>query len=212
MNLVVIGEGGHSKVIRDILHSMKHCRIIAILDDKYDELILNNDVYMGPITSVQNLLDQMDDVKFIVAIGNNEIRKSIVSKLGITKESYITLKHETAIISPSATIGQGTVIMANTIINADAYVGNHAIINTGAIIEHDSKLGDFVHVAPKATLTGSVVVKEGAMIGAGATVIPGKNIDEWAIIGAGATVISDIPSNSTAVGTPARIITQRLFA
>lgn len=205
MELVIIGEGGHSKVIRDIIHAKRY-RLRAILDDKYDELLLNDDVYRGPISSALGLLNHIENLKFIVAIGNNQIRQSIVSRLGLNSDKYISLIHDTAVVSSSAYIGQGTVVMANTIINADAFVGHHTIINSGAIIEHDNNIGNYVHVAPKATLTGAVRVGEGAMIGAGANIIPGKHIGEWAIIGAGATVISDISPNSTAVGTPAKII------
>jgi acetyltransferase EpsM len=212
MDLVVIGEGGHSKVIRELIRSKSDYKIVAILDDKYDELTVINDIYIGPISSAHLLLNRMNHLKFVIAIGNNEVRKLIVSKLGLSKGNYISLIHDTAIISTSASIGDGTVIMAGTIVNADAVIGDHAIINSGAIVEHDNQLGDYVHVAPKAALTGSVIAEEGAMIGAGATVIPGKKIGEWAVIGAGATVISDIPSYSTAVGTPARLIARAMFA
>jgi acetyltransferase EpsM len=210
MELAVIGEGGHSKVIMELVRSKEIYEIKAILDDKYTELTLSNGIYRGPISAANQLLNQINSLKFIVAIGNNKVRKSIVVKLGLPIDNYITLIHETAVISPSASIGQGTVILAHTAINADAYVGNHIIINTGAIIEHDNRIEDYVHIAPRATLTGSVSVKEGTMIGAGATIIPGKSIGEWTIIGAGATVISDIPANSTAVGTSARITKQNI--
>jgi acetyltransferase EpsM len=210
MELAVIGEGGHSKVIMELIRSQEKYKIKAILDDKYTELTLSNGVYWGPISAAHRLLNQMNSLKFVVAIGNNKIRKSIVLKLGLPLDNFITLIHKTAVISSSASIGQGTVIMAHTTINADANVGNHTIINTGAIIEHDNSIGDYVHVAPKATLTGSISVKEGTMIGAGATIIPGIKIGEWTIIGAGATVISDIPANSTAVGTPAKITKHRI--
>ncbi|NOV00199.1 acetyltransferase [Paenibacillus planticolens] len=212
MDLVVIGEGGHSKVIRDLISSSSDYKIIAILDDKYEKLTLSNDIYLGPTSSAHLLLNQMNHLKFVIAIGDNMIRKAIVEKLGLSKETYISLIHGTAIISASASIGIGTVIMANTIVSADTVVGDYSIINSGAIVEHDNIIGNYVHIAPKATLTGSVIVKEGTMIGAGATVIPGKNIGEWVVIGAGATVISDIPPNSTAVGTPARILSSRKFA
>lgn len=199
-------------MIREFIHSKSDYRIIAILDDKYEELTVINDVYIGPITSANHLLNGMNHLKFIIAIGNNEIRKLIVSKLGLPKENYISIIHDTAIISKSASIGNGTVIMAGTIVNADVVIGDHAIINSGAIVEHDNQIGDYVHVAPRATLTGSVIAEEGSMIGAGATIIPGIKIGEWAVIGAGATVISDIPSNRTAVGTPAKIINKQMFA
>ncbi|MCY9664519.1 acetyltransferase [Paenibacillus alginolyticus] len=211
MGLVVIGEGGHSKVIREIIRSKSDYKIIAILDDKYDELTVINDIYIGPISSAHLLLNRMNHLKFVIAIGNNEVRKLIVAKLGLSKECYISLIHDTAVVSTSASIGDGTVIMAGTIVNADAVIGDHVIINSGAIVEHDSQLGDYVHIAPRATLTGSVIAEAGAMIGAGATIIPGIKVGEWAVIGAGATVISDIPSYSTAVGTPARLIARAMF-
>lgn len=205
MDLVVIGEGGHSKVIMELIRSSGNYKIKAILDDKYDELILIKGIHWGPISAAHILMEHLSSLKFVIAIGNNKVRKSIVVKLGLPMENYISLVHETAVISSSASIGQGTVIMAHTIINADTQVGNHVIVNTGAIVEHDNQLEDYVHVAPRATLTGSVNILEGAMIGAGATIIPGKTIGEWTIIGAGATVINDIPAHSTAVGTPAKL-------
>jgi acetyltransferase EpsM len=210
MELAVIGEGGHSKVIMELIRSKENYKIKAILDDKYTDLILSNGIYRGPISAAPKLLNHIFSLKFVVAIGNNKVRKSIVLKLGLPIHNYISLIHETAVISSSASIGHGTVILAHTTINADAYIGNHSIINTGAIIEHDNRIEDYVHVAPRATLTGSVSVKEGTMIGAGATIIPSINIGEWTIIGAGATVISDIPANSTAVGTPARVTKHRI--
>ncbi|MGO4271106.1 acetyltransferase [Paenibacillus sp. TAF58] len=211
MDLVVIGEGGHSKVIRELIRSKSDYKIIAILDDKYDQLTIINGIYIGPISSAHLLLNRMNHLKFVVAIGNNEVRKLIVSKLGLSKGNYISLIHDTAVISSSASIGEGSVIMAGTIVNADAVIGDHVIINSGAIVEHDNQIGDYVHVAPRATLTGSVIAETGAMIGAGTTIIPGKKVGEWAIIGAGATVISDIPSYRSAVGTPARLIAKAMF-
>jgi acetyltransferase EpsM len=206
MEIVLIGAGGHSKVIKDIIHARKGAKLLALLDDKYPELRLESGVYTGPISSAQTLLKEKHQLKFIVAIGDNEIRRSVVDRLSLADEHYVSLIHETAIISPSATIGRGTVVMAKAVVHAAAKVGHHAVVNTGAIIEHDAILGDYVHAAPNVTLTGAVQAAEGAMIGAAATVIPGKTIGKWAIIGAGATVISDIPADSTAVGTPARVI------
>jgi acetyltransferase EpsM len=213
MELAVIGEGGHSKVVSDLIRSRKDHVIKAILDDKYEELTLHHGVYKGPISSAHTLMVQMDQLRFVVAIGNNEVRKSIVSRLAMSPAQYApALIHETAVVSPSAFVGRGSVVMAHSTIHADSYVGNHAIINTGAIVEHDNRIGDYVHIAPRATLTGAVMVREGALIGAGATVIPSQSIGEWAIIGAGATVIRDIPSEQTAVGTPAKVITKRMLA
>lgn len=207
MDVAVIGAGGHSKVIQDMIHFVSNsCEVRAILDDKYDELSLVQGVYHGPIASANYLLSAIDGLKFVIAIGNNRIRKQMTEKLGLPDDSYVSLIHPAAVVSPGARVGGGSVVMPNAVINADTVIGRHAIINTGAIVEHDNAIGDYVHVAPHATLTGSVRAEEGCMIGAGATVIPGMAIGEWAIVGAGATVIRNVPPNSTAVGTPAIVI------
>jgi acetyltransferase EpsM len=205
MKIVVVGQGGHSKVIADLILSNQKYEIVGFLDDKYSELRLIEDKYYGPISSADKLLDQGHNVKFVIAIGDNKIRHSIVQKLGFSDDYYLTVIHKSAVLSPTAKIGYGTVIMPNSVINADSQIGHHSIINTGSVIEHDSIVGNFSHVCPSSTLTGTVHLGEGAYVGAGATIIPNIKVGEWAIIGAGATVITDIPSFATAVGIPAKI-------
>ncbi|ULL13912.1 acetyltransferase [Paenibacillus sp. H1-7] len=204
MQLVIIGEGGHSKVIKDLIRLDGNYTIAAILDDKYSELKEIEGIRYGPVSSAGEMVQCATDLKWIVAIGNNEVRKSIVDRLGLSSDSYISLIHPASVVSPSASIGRGTVVMANAVVQAEAAIGEHVIVNTGAIIEHDNCIDDYVHIAPRATLTGTVSIREGAMIGAGATVIPGKSIGEWAVVGAGSTVIRDIPAMCTAVGSPAK--------
>jgi acetyltransferase EpsM len=205
MKIAIIGQGGHCKVIEDIIRSNKHFEIIGYFDDKYEDFNNQNGLYFGPVSLARKLLQYVDDIRYIVAIGNNKIRKEIVEKVKISNEFYASLIHKTAIISPSVVIDHGSVVMANAVVNAGTYIGNHSIVNTCSVIEHDNSLGDFVHISPNATLTGSITVKEGVHIGAGAVIIPNLEIGEWSIIGAGATVIHNIPSRCTAVGVPAKI-------
>jgi acetyltransferase EpsM len=211
MKLAVVGTGGHSKVIQDLVRVNDNTQIIALLDDKYTSLTFENAIYMGPIDTAKQLIPIHPDLKFIIAIGTNGVRKEIVNRLLLSDECYATLIHPSAWISPSVRIGVGSVVMPHAVINADSYIGNHSIINTGAIIEHDNQISNFVHVSPKATLTGGVKVGEGVHIGAGASVIPNLEIGEWSIIGAGATVIKSIPPSSTAVGVPAKVIKLQLI-
>ncbi|MBS4205810.1 acetyltransferase [Lederbergia citrea] len=211
MKIAILGQGGHSKVIQDLISLNCNFQIIAYLDDKYKELSMKEDTFYGPISSVESLINIDKDVKFIIAIGNNKIRRLIANKVKLPNESYITLIHSTASVSPSAKIGYGSVIMAHTVINSDTQIGDHTIINTGSVIEHDNQLGSFVHISPNATLTGTVKIEDGVHVGAGATIIPSVTIGEWSVIGAGATVIDRIPSNSTAVGVPARVKNKQMI-
>jgi acetyltransferase EpsM len=205
MNIVIIGHGGHSKVISDLISLNDKYRLIGYLDDKYDELIIKESIYYGPVLSIQTLQKSYEALKCIIGIGNNHIRKTMVQKARLSNDDYATLIHPSAVVSASARIGAGTVIMAHSVINADTKIGAHTIINTGAIVEHDCQIGDFVHLSPSVTLTGSVEVNDGAHIGAAAAVIPQVKVGMWSTIGAGAAVINDLPAYTTAVGVPARI-------
>jgi acetyltransferase EpsM len=205
-SIVVIGEGGHSKVIQDIIFAMGCYQIIAILDDKFKEVHNRDGVLFGPISVVSSIIDRDRNTKLIIAIGNNHVRAEIVERIRVDNEKFATLIHPSAIISPSARIGEGTVIMPNCVVNANAEIGKHVIINTGAILEHDNRIGDYAHISPNATLTGNVKVGEGTHIGASATIIPGIKVGKWSVIGAGSTVIRDIPDFKKAVGCPTRLL------
>lgn len=210
MKIAIIGQGGHSKVVRDLIKAIGEAEIVGCLDDQYNDEFYHEQVFYGPVDAARTFTEDFPDVRFFVAVGNNRVRKQIVERLGIPDALYATLIHPTAHISSSTSIGPGSVVMPCAVINTDVQVGAHAIINTCAVVEHDSLVANYAHVSPNATLTGNVMVGEGAQIGASATVIPGKEIGKWAIVGAGATVIDDIPPYCTAVGVPAMVKTKEI--
>ncbi|MDX1699037.1 MAG: NeuD/PglB/VioB family sugar acetyltransferase [Melioribacteraceae bacterium] len=205
MKIVIIGDSGHAKVIADCVHSNSMDSVIAVLDDLYEEPFDENGIQKGPINMVYDLLKQKD-VRIIVAIGSNKIRKKIVEKLDLSNESYGIIVHESAIVSPSASIDVGTVVMPLVVINADATIGKHAILNSKSVVEHNCLVSDYTHISPGAVLTGGVKVGVGTQIGAGSSVIPLMEIGGWSLVGAGSVVISNLESNIIAVGVPAKII------
>lgn len=204
MNIIIIGNGGHSRVIQEIIALNSKNKIAAILDDSYENGFQIKGVIHAPVSFLPKLLKPQ--TKVVVAIGNNKTRKQITKNLKLLPQNCFTVIHPTAVVSRSAEIGCGSVIMAHAVINAEAKIGMHCIINTGSIIEHDSEIDGFVHVSPNATLTGNVTCGEGVHVGASATIIPGKHLGKWSVIGAGSTVIEHIPAFSKAVGSPTRII------
>lgn len=205
MKVGLIGQGGHSRVIKDIFLAAKGIEIIAYFDDRFEEEFIQSGVFYGPISAISSFVSTQQDMKFVIAIGNNHIRKKIAERLELSEERYAIAIHPSAIISNSAKVGFGTVVMPYAVINANTIIGNHSIINTGSVVEHDNKINAFSHISPNVTLTGGVEVEEGVHIGAGATVIPNKKIGGWTTVGAGATVIHDLPANCTAVGIPAKV-------
>lgn len=197
-SVYVFGAGGHGKVVLDVLLSENKYVVKGILDDAPQ----SDSLFEIPIKKNFNR-KKLQARNCIVAIGDNAIRKRIVTTLDT---NFIMTIHPNAIVSKFAKIGPGTQIMAAAVVNPAAVIGNHCIINTGAIVEHDCKLEDYVHVAPNACLGGNVTVGEKTLVGIGATIIPNVKIGKNVSIGAGTVVLQDVPDNAVVVGVPARII------
>lgn len=191
----LFGAGGHAKVIMDIINAQGD-RIGCI----YDDAPHCSGIHGVPV----HKSDEMEMTgQWIVSIGSNRIRKLISERYAL---EYGRAIYPGATVSPTATIGVGTVVMQNALIQADVNIGNHCIINSGASVDHECRIGDYAHISPHATLCGNVEVGEGAWIGAGAIVIPGIKIGRWSTIGAGSVVIRDIPDGCKAYGNPCRVI------
>lgn len=187
------GASGHGKVSKEI---------IEVQGGNVEDFVDDNQK-VTQIAGLPVLHDAGGLSTFITSIGSNKNRKRISERMEC--EFGIAI-HPRAIVSPSAKIGAGTVVMAGAIINANAEIGRHCIINTGSSIDHDCLIGNYCHIALCATLCGQVTVGEGRLVGASTSVIPCTIIGAWCVIGAGSAVIEDIDDIVTAVGNPATVI------
>ncbi len=195
--LVIIGAGGHGKVIADNGIKNGYTNIFYVDDNQVGECM--GIPIIGKCSDLTILNDGNTD--FIIGIGNNEIRKSIAENYEL---NWVSLIHPSAQIAVNVSIGKGTVIMAGAVVNACACVGNHSIINTCAIIEHDNVIEDYVHISPNVALGGMVHIGSSTQIGIGATVSNNISVCANCIVGAGAIVIKNIDDCGTYMGVPAR--------
>lgn len=201
--LLIIGAGGHGKVVADA----------ALESGKWDDIFFLDDAWPEKQKSgcwdIRGKLDELSDWKTrcsnaVVAIGNNQLRLAIYTRLVAAGYDIATVIHPSAQVSRFAKLGAGSVVFANAVINVDAEIGEATIINTAATVDHDCRLGNGLHVAPGAHLGGGVVVGDFAWIGIGAAVRHYITIGKNVTIGAGAVVVSDVAEGVTAVGVPAR--------
>lgn len=194
--LVIIGAGGHGKVVADIAVKNGYEEIVFLDDNTAD-----TECAGFRIAGKTDERDKFEDADCIVAIGNAEIRKKFSEKI-----KCVTLIHPDAVISRRVRIDEGTVVMAGAVINSDVKIGKGCIINTGATVDHDSVLEDYVHISVGAHLAGNVIVGNETWIGAGATVSNHVNICGNCMIGAGAVVVKDIEKQGVYVGVPVKKI------
>lgn len=206
IKIILIGNGGHSKVIRAMIERTDGYILAGILDQEIEQYYELDDVFYD---NTKNTDSYTGDFKFVIAIGDNDIRLKIKEDNNLHDEDFISILDATSIIAPDVKIGIGTVVMPGVVINPGTTIGKHSIINTRAVVEHDNTIGDFVHISPNATLSGTVTVKDSTHIGSGTTVIPNTTIHHNSVIGAGSVVTHDIQRNSVVVGVPAKIIKRR---
>ena len=192
--IIVIGAGGHGRVISDIILACGD-EVAGFIDDSEDVKI-SGFKYLGNMSEIENYKDSL----FIIAIGNNEIRARIAQ--AYPHLNYYTAIHPSAVISPTASIGAGTCVMPNATINSMAKIGKHCIINSGSVVEHDCEIGDFVHLSPRVSVGGIVSIGKMSHIGIGTSVVNEINICEKVIVGAGGAVNRDITEPGTYVGVP----------
>ncbi len=198
-NVILIGAGGHGKVIADIV-MRAGAHVMGFLDDApASDSVLGIPV-LGPVSSWPQYCH---NASFVLAIGANGVRRRLAGEMDV---SWFTAIHPSAQIGREAVIGPGTVIMANAVVNPQARIGAHCIVNTGAIVEHDNVIGDFVHLSPGAVLCGTVHVGEETHIGAGAVLKNNIRVCAGVVIGAGGVVIHDIETPGTYVGVPVRLL------
>jgi sugar O-acyltransferase (sialic acid O-acetyltransferase NeuD family) len=208
LDTLIIGAGGHGRVVLDILMAGSAYRPIGFLDadPRLKETRVGGLDVLGGIHLLNKLKQQHQLRCAIIAIGDNRARAGYVQAVRDHGLELINAIHPSASLSASATLGCNVVVAAHATVCADARIGDLVIINTAAVVDHECEIGHAAHICPGAKLAGRVRVGAGAFVGLGANVIQCLSIGDAAIIGAGAVVLSDVPSGATAVGVPARII------
>ncbi|WP_239615837.1 acetyltransferase [Cohnella mopanensis] len=203
--LIIMGGGGHAKVITESLSLMGLEESIIGFTALDGSVELFNLSYIGDDSVI--LEYNKEDICLINAIGStgrNNIRKKLFEEFHERGFTFANVTHPTAILSKYVDIGESVQIMAGAIIQPGTRIGDNVIVNSGSRIDHDCIIGNHVHVSPGAILCGGVVVEDDVHIGAGATVIQGITLGKGSIVGAGAVVIKDVLPHTTVVGVPAR--------
>jgi len=204
--IVLVGGGGHCKVLIDAIQKQGLFEIAGITDKNN----AGGKVLGIEVIGSDEMLKQMPgsgckNAFVAVALGNVTLRRDLYKLLKSLGFELPVIVHPSAVVAQEVKIGEGTFIAAGVVVGPGTTIGANVILNTGARLDHDCAVGDFVHIAPGAVLSGGVCVGDGAHVGAGAVVIGYKKIGSNTVIGAGSVVLEDIPEGVTAYGVPCKI-------
>jgi len=169
--LILLGGGGHCKSCIDVIEQAGLHEIVGIIDqqEQLGELILGYKV-IGTDEEIESLANKGNE--FLVTVGQiktAKIRERLFNQLREYNAKIATIISPRAYVSQYAEIGEGSIIMHDTLINADASIGKNCIINTKALIEHDAIIGDHCHISTAAIINGGVDIKQGTFFGSNAT-------------------------------------------
>ncbi len=202
---VILGCGGHGRVVLDILMNVGEVDVVGFLDSDptVHGLRMDGVEVLGHPDKLESLHREHGIDCGVVAIGDNGVRRSFADRLEATGIELINAIHPSANLARNVSLGSNIVIAAGALVSAHCQIGDSVILNTGCIVDHESLIGTATHVCPGARLAGRVTVESGAFVGIGATIIQSIRIGYEAIVGAGAVVIRDVAAMTTVVGVPA---------
>jgi UDP-perosamine 4-acetyltransferase len=203
--LLIIGAGGHAKVVIELIRAENRYRIAGLLERSNQVGSLLGIPVIGTDLDLSRLRSSGISHAF-VAIGDNELRLSIGRKL--TEQAFETVNaiSPAAIVSPSARLGRGIAIMGGVVVSADAKIDDFVIVNTNSSIDHDCHIEEAAHIAPGCALAGSVRIGRLTFLGTGTNVIPQIVVGQRVLVGAGSCVIDNVPDDTCVHGVPAKII------
>lgn len=201
-DLHIVGAGGHAKVIIELARAAGWNPVGLLDPAPVGSTVLGVPV-VGDDSIAPRLLENGHKAAF-VALGRNDLRRRIGSHLRAIGFRMPTLVHPSAVISPSAKLGDGIAVLPQAVVHSCAHVGDFAIVNTASVIEHDCVIGAGAHVAPRSVMGGNVTLGEEVFFGIGAVARPLSVIGARTTVGAGGVVVGEIPSDMIAVGVPAR--------
>lgn len=216
--LVIVGAGGLGREVAEAVRAINGVRdtydLLGYVDDRHAERgsDLDGVAVLGPIQTVERLVEQHDDLQVVVCTGSqhdNFSRKRIVGRLALPAERYAVLVHPAASVASTCTLGPGTVVLAGNVLTASVTLASHVAVMPGCVFTHDDVIEDFATVASGVLLGGDAVVGEGAFVGMGAMVREQRRVGAWALVGAGAQVTRDVAPGAVVVGSPARVVRHR---
>jgi sugar O-acyltransferase (sialic acid O-acetyltransferase NeuD family) len=208
-DLVIFGNGGFGREVQMLIEQINEVtpswNILGYYDDDDTKVIINGLPYLG---SYSDLKKVKKDLAVVFAIGNPEIKESLILGINSNKIYYPTLIHPSVIHGrlEYLKLGVGVVICAGCLLTTNIVIGDHVILNLACTVGHDTIIKDFCSFMPSVNISGDMIIERKVYIGTGAKLINGITIGENSTIGAGSVVVKDLPSNCVAVGSPARII------
>jgi sugar O-acyltransferase (sialic acid O-acetyltransferase NeuD family) len=201
--LIILGTRAYAEEVADLAADTGQFELVGF-GENWERERAGGDLLGRPIVWVDDLAAMARDTQAVCAIGTTQ-RWQFVEAVRAMGFEFARLRHPSARLSETSTIGPGSILSTGVIVAAHTRLGAHVIVNRGSLIGHHTEIADYVTVSPGANIAGRVHIGTKSYIGMGAIVLDGITIGERALVGAGALVTKDVPDRVQVMGVPARI-------
>ncbi|GAA4015857.1 acetyltransferase [Hymenobacter fastidiosus] len=206
--LVIVGAGGLGREVRVLVEQLNDQQPTWNLLGFYDDVrpASASPLPLPYLGTVADLNATAEAVAVVVAVGNSHSRAAVAARLTAAHLSFPTLIHPSVARAPYQQLhfGEGCLISQGCILTTDIRLGRHVLLNLGCTIGHDAVLEDFCSLMPHANVGGEAYLEAAVYLGTNATVINRVRVGARTIVGAGAVAVRDLPADCTAVGVPAK--------
>jgi len=206
-NIIIIGAGGFGREVylwvKDTFFSPQY-KIKGFIDDNLKSLE-NYNMNVNVIGNLNNYKVKKKD-RFLIAVGDIDIKKKIVVSFKEKGAKFLTLIHPSAIIAKNAIIGEGVIICPFTLVTDSVKLGDFVMMNSYSACGHDVEVGNYCILCPYANVNGFSVLGNEVFLGTHATVIPNIKVGYRSRVSANSVVMRNVPPNKIVFGVPGKAI------
>ena len=218
--VIIFGGKGTAVVVAEQIYDaqVKHKADIEFLGFAFDDETYGSEINGFPVlaktTEVYEKYKNDDDVKFVFQMYRQDIlpeRIKLRESYGIPEDRFFTFVHPTCTVARSASIGAGTLIMANTVINPNVKIGKFCTFQSNALVGHDAIIGDNNFIAAHA-IVANLTMGNRNFIGINASTNNFITIGDDCFVAMGSNVIKSIETGAKVMGNPAKPFTSKIRA
>ena len=208
--IIIFGSSYQANVVFSELKNFNNFKVIGFCDhDSSKNNLLNKKNKLRNLGKFEEISKKINNnIKGIIGIGENRIRKKIVKECYIINKKFkwISLISKNAIIDKNVTIDEGSIILSGSVIRNDVKIGKHCLINSSCSIDHDNIISDFSSCGPGVTTGGNVFLGNSSFVGIGSTIKNSVKIDQNVFIGGHSYVNKNCKSGFLYYGNPIKKI------
>lgn len=204
-NYIIFGDSHFAERLANYILFEKQSKLLCFTQE--DDFCSRDSILELPVVPLSKLRNTFDcEFEILVAIGYsqmNNLRERMYNMLveaGFVIGSWIS---SNAIVY-SNKMGDGTIILPNTVIGPGCEMGKCNFFESSVVLSHDNKVGDFNFFSTNVVLGGGATVKNHCFLGLNSTIKSSIEIVDYSLVGSATNVLTNTELCGVYVGNPSR--------